>query len=101
MDGEIERSPPSLFGVLKNRTFGPYVVGVSISNIGTWFQNIAQSVLVYRLTGSTFLVGVVNCSMFIGLLVLAPWAGPMADRHDRRRLLLMTQFAAFCVALAL
>ena len=101
MDGGIERQPPSLLGVLKNRTFGPYVLGSSISNIGTWFQNIAQSVLVYRLTGSTFLVGVVNFSMFIGLLVLAPWAGPMADRYDRRRLLLTTQFAAFCIALAL
>ena len=101
MDDEITCRPPSLLGVLKNRTFGPYVFGASISNIGTWFQNIAQSVLVYRLTGSTFLVGVVNFSMFIGLLVLAPWAGPMADRHDRRRLLLVTQSAAFSVSLAL
>jgi predicted MFS family arabinose efflux permease len=53
------------------------------------------------MTGSTFLVGVVNFSMFISLLIFAPWAGPMADRHDRRRILLTTQFVAFCVALAL
>ena len=101
MNARHEGRPLSLVSVLNSRQFGPYVLGASISNIGTWFQNIAQSVLVYRLTGSTFLVGVVNFSMFISLLVLLPWAGPMADRHDRRRLLLATQFAAFCVASAL
>jgi MFS family permease len=101
MNSDLEGRPLGLFSVLNNRRFGPYVLGASISNIGTWFQNIAQSVLVYRMTGSTFLVGVVNFSMFISLLIFAPWAGPMADRHDRRRILLTTQFVAFCVALAL
>ena len=101
MNSHLEGRPLGLFSVLNNRRFGPYVLGASISNIGTWFQTIAQSVLVYRMTGSTFLVGVVNFSMFISLLIFAPWAGPMADRHDRRRILLATQFVAFCVALAL
>lgn len=101
MNSDLEGRPLGLFSVLNNRRFGPYVLGASISNIGTWFQTIAQSVLVYRMTGSTFLVGVVNFSMFISLLIFAPWAGPMADRHDRRRILLATQFVAFCVALAL
>jgi len=101
MDGRPESRPPSLLGVLSGRQFGPYVLGASVSNLGTWFQNLAQSVLVYRLTGSTFLVGLVNCSMFASLLILVPWSGPMADRYDRRRLLLATQCAACCIALAL
>lgn len=95
--GNGDRSP-SLLGVLRNRAFGLYFVGSGISNIGTWFQNIAQSLLVYRLTESTLLVGVVNLATYVGLVVLAPWAGPMADRHDRRRLLLATQVVASCIA---
>lgn len=92
---------PSLVGVLRNPVFGAYFAGSSISNIGTWFQNVAQSILIYRMTGSTFLVGVVNSAMFVGLVAFAPWAGPMADSHDRRRLLLLTQAVALCIAASL
>jgi len=48
--------------VLRQPNFALYFAGNLVSNCGTWFQNIAQSLLVYRLTGSVFLVGVVNFS---------------------------------------
>ena len=79
---------------LKNRNFWPYFAGNLLSNCGTWFQNIAQAILVYRLTHSTFLVGVVNFAQFVGVFLLAPWAGSAADRFDRRRLLVVTQLVA-------
>ena len=79
---------------LRLRNFWPYFIGNLLSNCGTWFQNIAQAILIYRLTGSTFLVGVVNFAQFIGVFVVTPWAGSFADRFDRRRLILVTQVCA-------
>jgi MFS family permease len=81
--------------------FGPYLVGNLLSNCGTWFQNIAQALLIFRLTGSTLLVGVVNFAQFAGVFVLAPWAGTAADRFDRRRLLVVTQLFATAVTAVL
>jgi MFS family permease len=80
--------------VLRQRDFGAYFVGNLTSNCGTWFQNLAQAILIYRLTGSAFLLGVVNFAQFFGVIVLAPWAGSAADRYDRRRLLIVTQLVA-------
>ena len=77
--------------LLRHRNFGPYFAGNLLSNCGTWFQNLAQTLLIYRLTGSTFLVGVVNFAQFAGMFVLSPWSGGAADRFDRRRLLIVTQ----------
>src|SRR5438874_9929364 len=87
--------------ILRERNFALYFVGNLASNCGTWFQVIAQSLLVYRLTSSTFLVGVTNFAMFIGVVLLAPWAGPAADRFDRRKLLILTQLGAAATSPAL
>lgn len=87
--------------ILGNRDLRRYLVGNTLSNMGTWFQNLAAAILVFRLTGSTLLVGVVNFAMFSGALLLAPWAGSAADRFDRRRLLLVNQIAAAVVTGAL
>src|SRR5689334_17313731 len=94
-------APPSPLRVLITRNFWPYFVGNLLSNCGTWFQNLAQAVYVYRLTGSALLVGLVNFAQFIGVFILAPWAGSAADRFDRRRLLLVTQVGAVVVTGAL
>src|SRR2546421_6630999 len=87
--------------ILRERNFALYFVGNLASNCGTWFQVIAQSLLVYRLTASTFLVGLTNFAMFVGVIILAPWAGPAADRFDRRALLILTQVGAALVSAAL
>ncbi len=86
-------SPLALF---RQRTFRTFFLGSSLSNIGTWFQNIAAGLLIYELTRSTLLVGAVNFSQFIGSFVLASVAGGAADRYDRRKLLIVSQlWAAF------
>ncbi|MEX2626748.1 MAG: MFS transporter [Ilumatobacteraceae bacterium] len=88
-----------LRSALTDRNFVPFLAGNVLSNCGTWFQNIAQTLLVYRLTGSVFLVGIVNLAQFAGVFLVAPWAGVVADRFDRRRLLLGTQiFSSFVAA---
>ena len=80
--------------LIGSRNFGPYFVGNAASASGTWFQNLAASLLVYRQTHSPFLLGVLNFCNFVPVLVLAPWAGSMADRFDRRRVLVVTQLGS-------
>ena len=80
--------------VLRSRDFGPYFAGNAVAASGTWFQNLAASILVYRLTHSAFLLGVLNFGNFVPVLLLAPWAGSAADRFDRRRLLVATQLVS-------
>ena len=87
--------------VLGTRNFGPYFVGNLLSNSGTWFQNLAQGILVYRLTGSALMLGVVGFSQFVAVFVLAPWAGTAADRFDRRILMRWMQLGSFAVTAAL
>jgi predicted MFS family arabinose efflux permease len=98
-DGEMRRG--SALRVLGRRNFAPFFAGNLLSNCGTWFQNIAQSLLVYRLTGSAFMVGVANFAQFAGVVLLAPWAGGAADRYDRKRLIIATQVGAMLVTGAL
>jgi MFS family permease len=90
--------PAAVLALLRQRSFGPYFAGNALSASGTWFQNLAASLLVYRLTHSAFLLGVLNFCQFAPVLVLAPWAGSAADRYDRRRLLLAAQTTAAALA---
>src|SRR5579884_97252 len=83
---------------LKHRDFLLFFTGNLLSNCGTWFQNIALALLVYRLTKSSFWVGAVNFAQFIGVVVLAPWAGSAADRFNRRWLIIATQVGATLVS---
>ncbi len=103
--GDLEtpqlRGPRAAFHVIGQRDFGPYFVGNALSASGTWFQNLAASLLIYRLTGSAFLLGVLNFCQFLPVLVLAPWTGGIADRFDRRRLLLVTQSIAVLLSATL
>jgi MFS family permease len=92
--GAHDQRSPSIVRVLRGGPFLPFFVGSALSNIGTWFQNIAAGLLIYQLTGSSLLVGTVHFAQFIGAFALAPWAGGAADRFDRRRLLALTQLAA-------
>jgi MFS family permease len=75
--------------------------GQLLSVIGTWVQQLAMSWLVYRLTGSAWLLGVTAFAGQIAMLLLAPFGGLWADRVDRRKLLLATQVLAMLQALGL
>jgi MFS family permease len=86
---------------LRHRNFRLYFYGQGISLIGTWMTRLATSWLVYRLTGSTFLLGVVGFAGQIPTFLLGPVAGVWADRWDRRRVLIVTQWLAALQSLLL
>ena len=86
---------------LRHANFALFFAGNLLSNCGTWFQNIALALLVYRLTASSFWVGAANFAQFIGVVLLAPWAGTAADRMDRRYLIIATQIGATLVSATL
>ncbi len=86
---------------LRHRNFRLFFCGQSISLIGTWMTRLATSWLVYRLTGSTFLLGVVSFAGQIPTFLLAPVAGVWVDRWERRRVLLVTQVLAAVQSLML
>ena len=90
--------PAAALRLIGQRNFGPYFIGNASSASGTWFQNLAASLFVYRHTHSPFLLGVLQFATFIPVLLLAPWAGSAADRFDRRRLVLWSQLCATALA---
>ncbi|WP_346622075.1 MFS transporter [Blastococcus montanus] len=69
--------------------FGPYWAGKLLANIGIWIQNIASAALVWQLTSSAFLVGLVSFAQFVPQLVLTPVSGAMADRGSPRKQILL------------
>lgn len=83
---------------LRYRNFRLYFTGQGISLIGTWMHRIAMSWLVYRLTGSAFMLGLVGFAGRIPTLLLAPLAGVAADRWSRKRILYTTQSASLVQA---
>ena len=86
---------------LRHRNFRLFFSGQSISLIGTWMTRIATSWLVYRLTGSALLLGLVGFMGQIPTFLLAPFAGVWVDRLDRRQVLLWTQALAAVQSLLL
>jgi len=85
---------PAGLRALRHRDFRLFFVGQGVSQMGTWLQLIATSWLVYRLSDSTFLLGLSAFAMQISFLVMAPLAGVFVDRLDRRRVLLVTNSIA-------
>jgi MFS family permease len=86
---------------LKHRNFRLFFTGQSISLIGTWMTRVATSWLIYRLTGSALLLGLVGFAGQIPTFLLAPFAGVWVDRLDRRKMLVWTQALAGVQSLAL
>lgn len=84
----------SSFAPLRERNFAIYLSGQAVSLVGTWLQVTAQGWVVWQLSGSAAALGVVASVASLPLLVLGPFAGAIADRVDRRRLLIATQFTA-------
>src|SRR5579863_8000179 len=86
---------------LHHRNFRLFFGGQSISLIGTWMTRIATSWLVYRLTKSSLLLGTVSFAGQIPTFLLAPLAGVLVDRVDRRKVLVWTQTLAMIQSFAL
>src|SRR5438045_7699924 len=97
----VESRFRSTVRALRHRNFRLFFAGQLISLIGTWMQTIAQSWLVYRLTGSSALLGSVNFAGQIPVFLLSPAGGVVADRHNRHRIVIATQTASMLLAFAL
>lgn len=89
------------FPAFRSRNYRLYFGGQSISLIGTWMTRVATSWLVYRLTDSAFLLGVVGFLGQIPALFLSPLAGVWVDRWDRHQAMVITQAMAMVQSLAL
>lgn len=90
-----------IFRSLKYKNYRLFFSGQSISLIGTWIQRIAMSWLVYRLTGSAFLLGIVGFAGQLPTLLLSPYAGVMTDRMNRYHILIVTQILSMIQAFIL
>jgi MFS family permease len=91
----------SLFRSFRHRNFALFFSGQIISLVGTWMQSVAESWLVYRLTHSSILLGAVAFAALVPSFVLAPFGGVVADRFERRRVLVLTQSIAMTLAFVL
>ena len=89
--------PPAL----RSRNYRLYFCGQGLSVLGTWMQRVAMHWLVYRLSGSELLLGLTGFFSHVPILLLAPFGGLLADRFDRRTLLIWTQALAMLQAFAL
>jgi len=86
---------------LKHRNFQLFFSGQMISLVGTWMDNIAEAWLVYRLTGSSLLLGTVAFAGQIPIFLLGPIGGLVADRFDRRSIIVATQTSSMILAFIL
>jgi MFS family permease len=89
------------FRALRYHNFRLFFAGQLISLIGTWMQTVAQSWLVYRLTGSSALLGLVGFSSQIPVFLFSPFGGVAADRSNRHRMIIVTQSLSMVLALIL
>ena len=91
----------SMLRALRHRNYRLFFAGQSLSLVGTWITRIATSWLIYRLTGSALLLGIVGFCGQIPTLFLAPVAGVFVDRWNRHRVLVITQVLSMLQSLAL
>jgi MFS family permease len=92
---------PHAWALLRRRDFGLYWWAGMVSGPGTWLHNVTASVLILTMTGSPFMVGVVNFATFIPTLLFSLPAGALGDRFDKRRVVTWSQVAALAVAAGL
>jgi MFS family permease len=95
---EDTRRIPQMLRALRHRNFQLFFGGQLISLIGTWMDNIAEAWLVYRLTGSSLLLGTVAFAGQIPVFLLAPIGGMVADRWNRQRIVIATQACSMVLA---
>jgi len=92
------RALPSALRSLRHRNYQLFFGGQLISLVGTWMQSVAESWLMYRLTGSSALLGMTGFAAQIPVFLLATLGGIVADRTDRRRIIIATQTCAMVLA---
>ena len=98
---ETKKERPRITRALRSRNYRLFFSGQTVSLIGTWITRVATSWLVYRLTGSVLLLGVVGFCGQIPTLLLSPFTGVLVDRMDRHRILVVTQVLSMIQSFAL
>ncbi len=101
MDGKEKWIGYKSLALLRQGPFRRYIIGSLISDSGTWMQMMAQSWVMSALTNKAILLGLVNFAAGLPALVLAPMAGSLADRFDKRKILVATQIVQIIFAIAL
>lgn len=89
------------FSALRHKNFRYYWIGMCISLIGTWMQNIAQPWLAYTLTDSPFLLSLIGTLQFTPMLLFSLFAGVIIDKFPKKKILLITQSASMLITLIL
>jgi MFS family permease len=97
----LRRGTAETFASLHVRNFRLFFSGQIISQVGNWLTLVAQSLLILKLTNNGFAVGLLVAAQFAPVLLLGAWAGLVADRSDKRRLLLIVQSIAMAQSFAL
>src|SRR5207253_5223880 len=100
-DSSVAAPPTGMFRSLRVRNYRLYAAGQLVSLTGTWMQRVAQDWLVLQLTNSGTALGIVTALQFAPALVLSLYGGALADRGNKRKLLLATQAGMGIAALVL
>lgn len=88
----------SAFRSLRHRNFQLFFAGQLISLVGTWMQNLGEAWLIYKLTGSSLLLGAISFSSQIPIFLLSPIGGAIVDRRHRHRVIIVTQTLSMILA---
>ena len=91
-----ERTSSRTFAALKVRNFRLYFIGQLISVSGTWMQSVAQGWLVLQMTGSSLDLGIAVALQYVPMLLFGSYGGLVADRHEKRHILYITQSSSGC-----
>lgn len=97
----VASSAPRLLRALRSRNYRLYFAGQGVSLIGTWLTRIATAWLVYKLTNSAFLLGLVGFAGQVPTFAIAPFAGVIVDRRNKHRILVITQILSLIQSAAL
>ena len=98
MSAEVKITPVHALGVLRNAPFRRYIIGSLISDTGSWMQVMAQGWLMATLTSKAIWLGMANLAAGLPMLLLTMVGGAAADRFDKRKILLITQFVQIGIA---
>jgi MFS family permease len=100
MSAEVKLSTRNALRVLRRGPFRRYIVGSAISDTGTWMQVMAQAWVMTTLTTSALMLGIVNLCSGLPMLALTMVGGSVADRFDKRKILLITQYLQIGIAVS-
>ena len=101
MDAEPHPAPVRPLAAFAVPNYRRFVIGQSVSLIGSWTETVAQALLVLQLTHSGVWLGLATAARYLPVLLLTPYAGLIVDRADKRRVLLITQASLAAVSLVL